>query len=85
MENLFTPGPKPYPKNGRTAPMFIISEERDFEVEKQRLMDFMDKTCELGASHFDGKANQGFGVLSEKEWNTMYAKHIDHHLTQFGV
>ncbi|MFK8054924.1 MAG: DUF1569 domain-containing protein [Saprospiraceae bacterium] len=78
-------GPKPYPKNGRTAPMFIIADEREFEVEKQRLLEFMDRTCELGPAYFDGKANQGFGVLTETEWNTMYSKHLDHHLTQFGV
>lgn len=78
-------GPKPYPKNGRTAPMFIIAEERDFEVEKKRLLDYLDRTRELGAAHFDGKENQSFGKLSLKEWNTMYSKHLDHHLTQFGV
>jgi len=78
-------GPKPYPRNSRTAPMFVIADERDFQVEKQRLIEFMERTCELGAAHFDGKENQGFGKLSEQEWNTMYAKHMDHHLTQFGV
>ena len=26
---------KPYPKNGRTAPEFIMKEEKDFEVEKK--------------------------------------------------
>jgi len=78
-------GPKPYPRNGRTAPMFLIKDERDFEVEKQRLLDHLDKTFELGASHYDGKVNNGFGKLSLQEWNTLFSKHLDHHLTQFGV
>lgn len=78
-------GPKPYPRNSRTAPMFIISDARDFETEKARLLEHMDKTFTLGANHFDGKENQGFGKLTLQEWNTLFAKHLDHHLTQFGV
>ncbi len=78
-------GPKPYPRNGRTAPQFIIADERDFYEEQQRLLDHLDKTHSLGASHFDGKENAGFGVLTLQEWNTLFSKHLDHHLTQFGV
>ena len=78
-------GPKPYPRNSRTAPMFIVSDARDFEVEKTRLFDHLDKTLSLGPAHFDGKENQGFGKLSLQEWNTLFAKHIEHHLSQFGV
>lgn len=78
-------GPKPYPRNGRTAPIFIISDERDFAVEQQRLVEHLDKTHELGAAHFDGKENAGFGKLSLKQWNTLFSKHLDHHLGQFGV
>ena len=78
-------GPKPYPRNGRTAPLFVIADERDFATEQRRLLDYLDRTHELGADHFDGKANQGFGRLSLAEWNTLFSKHLDHHLTQFGV
>ena len=31
-------GEKPYPKNGRTAPQFLITDEREFEKEKNRLI-----------------------------------------------
>jgi len=78
-------GDKPYPKNGRTAPQFIISGERDFEVEKQRLMDYINKTQELGADHFEGRESHSFGALTSKEWNISFAKHLEHHLAQFGV
>lgn len=78
-------GPKPYKKNSRTAPMFVIADERDFEREKTRLIDYIQKTQQLGGEHFDGKENHAFGILSEKEWNTMFSKHLDHHLQQFGV
>jgi len=78
-------GPKPYPKNGKTAPQFIIKDERDFNKEKTRLLSYMEKTKDLGTSHFEGKESHSFGPLTAKEWNVMFSKHLDHHLTQFGV
>lgn len=78
-------GPKPYPKNGRTAPEFIIEGSRDFNKEKQILIDYIKKTNELGATSFEGKENINFGALSSQEWNTMFSKHMDHHFQQFGV
>lgn len=76
---------KPYPRNGRTAPDFKITEERDFEHEKQRLIAYIWKTQALGKLHFKGKESHSFGKLSCTEWNNMFYKHLDHHLTQFGV
>ncbi|WP_299624205.1 DUF1569 domain-containing protein [uncultured Tenacibaculum sp.] len=76
---------KPYPKNGRTAPYFLITNERDFEKEKNQLIAYLYKTQELGETHFDGKESHAFGKLTKQEWNNLFYKHIDHHLQQFGV
>ena len=76
---------KPYPKNGKTALQFIIPNERKFETEKKRLVDFILKTQELGEQYFDGKESHSFGKLSTSEWNNTFYKHLEHHLTQFGV
>ena len=78
-------GEKPYKRNTRTAPAFLQTEPKDFEQEKGRLLEFIGKTRELGASHFEGKESNSFGKLSSKEWNIMFYKHLDHHLKQFGV
>lgn len=78
-------GPKPYKKNMRTAPEFLIIDERDFETEKQKMIENIEKTQKLGAAHFEGKESHAFGPLTEKEWNTLFYKHLDHHLLQFGV
>jgi len=78
-------GPKPYPRSGRTAPVFIIEGPRDFDKEKNILMENLNKTAEHGAHYFDGKESLSFGKLSSQEWNTLFSKHLDHHLTQFGV
>ena len=76
---------KPYKKNGQTAPEFLIKNSRDFEIEKKRLVEYINKTQQLGESHFDGKESHSFGILTKQEWSTMLSKHLDHHLTQFGV
>jgi hypothetical protein len=75
----------PYKHNEKTAPAFIISNARDFEVEKDMLINHIEKTQQLGESHFDNKLSHSFGVLSNYEWNNMFYKHLNHHLTQFGV
>ena len=74
-----------YGQNGRTAPQFIIKEDKNFEVEKNRLIQFINKTQELGEKEFDNKASHSFGILNKTEWNNMFYKHLNHHLSQFGV
>lgn len=78
-------GPKPYKKNLRTAPAFLVTDDRDFEKEKTRLIEHIQKTQKLGGGHFDQKESHAFGALSTVEWNTLFSKHLDHHLRQFGV
>lgn len=78
-------GTKPYPKNGRTSPDFIIKDERRFDVEKNRLISYMYKVNKLGTDHFNNKESHSFGKLSTDEWNNLFSKHLDHHLTQFNV
>ncbi|RZJ50122.1 MAG: hypothetical protein EOO44_17000, partial [Flavobacterium sp.] len=76
---------KPYPKNSPTASQFIVNNERSFELEKTRLVNYITKTQELGENEFEGKESHSFGKLTASEWNNMFAKHLDHHLSQFGV
>ncbi len=78
-------GDKPYRKNGQTAPAFLIKGERDFNVEKNRLINYINTTHGHGETYFDGKESHSFGALTKTEWNTMFYKHLDHHLKQFGV
>lgn len=76
---------KPYAKNSRTAPVFLMVTEKEFNKEKERLLNYLQKTKQLGEAAFEGKENHGFGKLSSTEWNNMFYKHLDHHLGQFGV
>ncbi len=76
---------KPYPKNGRTAKAFLVADEQDFELEKTRLINHIQKTEELGEQRFDGLESHSFGNLTSAEWHQLFYKHLDHHLRQFGV
>ena len=76
---------KPYKHNSRTAPAFLMTSEKEFNTEKDRLVNFIRKTQEHGVSYFDGKESLSFGQLTRTEWNNMFYKHLDHHLSQFGV
>ncbi|PJJ83991.1 DUF1569 domain-containing protein [Mucilaginibacter auburnensis] len=78
-------GPQPYKRSLPTAKAFLMSEQKDFETEKKRLLDFIDYTLQLGKQHFEGKESLSFGKLTSEEWNVMFYKHLDHHLQQFGV
>jgi hypothetical protein len=75
----------PYKHDTRTAPQFIINESKNFEAEKERLINYIKKTQELGEEYFDGKESHSFGKLNKTEWNNLFYKHLNHHLTQFGV
>ncbi|MBP6456681.1 MAG: DUF1569 domain-containing protein, partial [Chitinophagaceae bacterium] len=78
-------GEKPYAKNSRTAPVFLVSDERIFETEKANLIKNMKKVQQNGASHYEGKVNPSFGKMNSSEWNNMFSKHLDHHFAQFGI
>lgn len=78
-------GPTPYERDTPTAPVFIINDNKDFEVEKTRLLSHLNQTLQLGEAYFHNKESHSFGRLTGVEWNVMFYKHLDHHLSQFGV
>ncbi len=78
-------GEVPYKRNSQTAPAFIMVDEKNFDDEKERLIGYITKTQQMGETSFDNKESLSFGNLNSIEWNNMFYKHLDHHLTQFGV
>ncbi len=75
----------PYKKNLPTSPAFRIKNEKNFAEEKARLIAFVEQTGAAGEAEFEGKESPSFGPMTAKEWNNLLYKHLDHHLTQFGV
>jgi hypothetical protein len=78
-------GDKPYAKNSRTSPEFLISGKVDFKKEKDRLIKYLNETQKHGEAFFEQKDSSAFGKLTSKQWNNLFFKHINHHLNQFGV
>lgn len=78
----------PVPKEVKTSPQMNQQEDgrkpQDFESDKAELVDSINK---LGTLPLDQPclAHPFFGEMNAKEWGVMACKHIDHHLTQFGV
>jgi hypothetical protein len=67
-----------------TAREFLAKEHYDFESEKARLLRLID---EMGAKSLDeawGKSSF-MGPMTGRDWSRLQAKHLDHHLTQFGA
>ena len=75
----------PYKPSLPTSPVFIIADERNFEEEKAKLIGNIQRVQQLGKEAFEGKQNINFGKMTAQGWNNMFAKHLNHHLDQFGV
>ncbi len=75
----------PYKRNSQTAPEFVIKSTKDFQAEKSRLINYLEKAVEIGGPAFNNKESHSFGALTATEWNNMFYKHLDHHLSQFNV
>ncbi len=78
-------GEKPYRKNLRTAPEFLIVDERTFQTEHEKLLANIHRAHEDGREYFEGRLAPSFGPMTADEWSNLFHKHLDHHLRQFGV
>jgi len=76
-------GDAPFPRNSPTDPKFLVDDTDGFEEERTKLVEalkgFRDR------SRLTKGAHPFFGKLDENDWDRLMAKHLDHHLRQFGV
>lgn len=75
---------KPYRKNLPTVPVFKIEENKDFESEKKMLLHLLEE-LQQNKDKDHWKPHPVFGSFTNEQWAKMQYKHLDHHLTQFGV
>ncbi len=76
---------KPMPRNTGTDKSLMVSDERDFEAERRRLRDFIDRFVAGGPRVCTKRPHFFFGPLTPEEWSALMYQHLDHHLRQFGV
>jgi hypothetical protein len=76
---------KPFGKGSPTANEFIITDQRDFDKEKARLIKLVKQFAEGGEAKCTKEPHSFFGSITAQEWGTGMYKHMDHHLRQFGA
>src|ERR1700746_3580377 len=74
---------KPMPRNVGTDKSLVVSDERDFVAERQRLRDFIDRFAAGGPGICTKHPHFFFGPLTPEEWAALMYRHLDHHLRQF--
>jgi hypothetical protein len=85
MKKKVTRDDKPFSKGLPTDKTFIISDERDFEKEKAKLISLIERFSGAGPKAVTAEPHPFFGTMTPEQWDILMMKHIDHHLRQFGV
>ena len=75
---------KPWRRGLPTAREFKITGSRDFEEEKNKLLNSVNRFSAEGYT-ITSFVHPFFGKLSSQEYALFNYKHLDHHLQQFGV
>ena len=71
-------------RNLPTVKSFYVTDERQFAIEKQRLLENVSFFFEKGQkSHL--MPHPSFGEFSAKQWGQLTHLHLDHHLSQFSA
>ena len=74
----------PWGKGGPTHPAFVAKKSYDFAAERTRCLQLIDK---VSGEDLNGAwpEHPAFGPMTGKQVSKLQAKHLNHHLTQFGV
>jgi hypothetical protein len=78
-------GEGPMRRNSPTAKSLVVEDQRNLEIERQRLCGLIDRFSSMGASGCTTHPHPFFGPMKPEEWSILMYKHLDHHLRQFGV
>jgi hypothetical protein len=76
---------EPMRRNAMTEKSALVTDERDFIVERQRLHESIGRFASGGPGRCTKHPHFFFGPLTPIEWSVLMYQHLDHHLRQFGV
>jgi hypothetical protein len=76
---------EPMRRNSPTAKDLVVQDERNLEVERERMCGLIDRFIAAGPKGCTSHPHSFFGRLTPDEWAILTYKHLDHHLRQFGV
>ena len=75
----------PMQKNAPTSPDLRITDERELDIERARLIRLIERFSAGGPAGCTTHPHSFFGRMTPDEWAVLMYKHVDHHLRQFGV
>ena len=75
---------KPWRKNLPTVPGMKQTEPKNLNQERTELESLLEE-LHAQRDRNDWQEHPTFGALTKEQWGKMQYKHLDHHLTQFGV
>ena len=73
---------KPYKQSLPTDPTYIVVDSKNFEAEKQTLLELVKKFSPEAVVLLNHPV---WGKMTKEHWSKATWKHLDHHLKQFGV
>ncbi|KOY85829.1 hypothetical protein AD998_06410 [bacterium 336/3] len=74
---------KKFPTNTKTAKPLKVTENFDFETEKQKLKEILEKAYATKSDNDWGRHTY-FGEMTRKAWGKLIMIHCNHHFQQFG-
>lgn len=75
---------KPFDQHSPTSVEIRVTDQRNFQAEKRRLISLVKNFSEGGERVVTKSPHPFFGPLSPREWGIGMYKHIDHHFRQFS-
>jgi len=73
------------PRNMPTFQKLIVNFECDFDESKTNLLNTLEEFREACENRKLPDSHRLFGNMTEKDWDFLEYKHLDHHLKQFNV
>ena len=76
---------RPLSRNSPTDKSLVVSDDRDFVMETQRLRGLITRFVAGGPASCTTHPHPFFGPMTAEEWSALSYRHLDHHFQQFGV
>ena len=72
-------------RNAPTDPTFVIVDERDFQIERARLIKHIERFYQGGPNNVATSDHPFFGKMTSLEWAQLSYNHLNHHFKQFNA
>jgi len=73
---------KPYKQGLPTDKSYVVTDAKNFETEKQKLLALIDR---FSGENIILLRHPVWGKMTKEQWSKATWKHLDHHLQQFGA